>query len=117
MSEVITRPELIGKVFKQVVATKTELFFFGEKNYRFYHEQNCCESVEIEEILGDLKDLEDSPILLAEAVTKQEQDRNQCESSTWTFYKFSTIKGDVTVRWYGSSNGYYSERVDFEEIR
>ena len=90
------------------------------KRFAFYHEQDCCETVEIEDIVGDLSDLVGVPLLVAEEVTSYEGpqriDNDSHESETWTFYKFSTIKGDVTVRWYGSSNGYYSESVDFSEI-
>ncbi len=41
----------------------------------------------------------------------------QPESYTWTFYRFATVRGYVTIRWFGSSNGYYSEQASFARIR
>jgi len=49
-----------------------------------------------------------SPILQAEEVT---EDNEEAECGMWTFYKFATAKGRVTVRFYGSSNGYYGVGV------
>jgi len=87
--------------------------------YAFIHSQSCCEYVYIEDISGDLSDLMDSPILLAESIDNEGEDRphpDNAESFTWTFYKFATVKGYVTVRWLGSSNGYYSESVNFQKL-
>jgi hypothetical protein len=90
------------------------------KTYRLYHSQDCCEGVSVEDVCGDLADLIGSPLLVAdevesdknpEGVTKEYQD-----SFTWTFYKLATDKGSVTIRWYGWSNGYYSESVSFTEL-
>lgn len=33
-----------------------------------------------------------------------------------TFYRIATAKGQVVIRFYGSSNGYYSESVSFAQL-
>ena len=69
----------------------------------------------IEDICGDINNLIGSKIIMAEEVINRDLSplNKYDESYTWTFYKFATVKGYVTIRWYGESNGYYSERVDF----
>ena len=88
--------------------------FKTDDGYRFHfvHHQDCCESVSINDIVGDLNDLIGFPIVLAEESCNG--DPNADESGTWTFYRFATIKGYVNIRWYGTSNGYYSESVDLD---
>ena len=80
----------------------------------FYHEQDCCESVTIEDVNGDWEDLLGVPLLVAEVRTEKPDIADEWESVTYTFYTFRTIKGSVDVRWCGSSNGYYSETVDMK---
>ena len=110
--------DLLGRTLYKAEANDEELtLYLSETNFvRFYHQQDCCESVYIEDICGDLNDLVGSPLLEAEEVSNYEGEDKGAESYTWTFYKFATQKGFVNVRWYGSSNGYYSEGVSVEVV-
>lgn len=85
----------------------------GEK-YKLLHYQDCCESVYVEDIDGDLDLLLGEPLVMAEEISKN--DDTAAESGTWTFYKLANSKEYVTIRWYGYSNGYYSEAVSFIKI-
>lgn len=107
---------LLGKTIRSIRGGKDsdQLTFITTENeeYRMEHEQDCCESVAIEDIAGDLQDLIGLPLLQAEEVSNA-ADNPRDESGTFTFYKLGTNKGRVTIRWYGESNGYYSEGVSF----
>ena len=130
--------QLLGKVFTSVEKNQDndQIIFTTSEGveYKMYHSQDCCESVSIEDINGDLNDLVGEPILLAETTSSSEHTPEQLaaiekekeeegddyysyeESFTWTFYKLATIKGYVDIRWYGESNGYYSESVSIVEV-
>ena len=115
---------LLGRILCRAEADSDTLtLYLSDTNYvKFYHEQDCCESVYIEDICGDLQDLVGEPLLLAEEVSNDdfeveyENKQEYAESYTWTFYKFATRKGYVDVRWYGTSNGYYSEGVSVKFV-
>ncbi|NDF92783.1 MAG: hypothetical protein EB115_12595 [Betaproteobacteria bacterium] len=75
-----------------------------------FHSQECCEDVYLEDVVGDLSDLENSEIVRAEKTDREIED-SEYGIKGWTFYNISTVKGSVTLRWCGSSNGYYSVDV------
>jgi len=148
---------LKGKTIAEIIGLEkgSEQVWFncsdGTKFKMTYYD-DCCASCSIEDIIGDVADIINSEILLAERVSSCEPDEKliekrkyeyeiKCsewkakgldyrqysygpsesngwrqESETWTFYKLSTIKGSLTIRWYGQSNGYYSESASFEQV-
>ena len=114
-----TLSEIVGGVGdEEMIFVTTE----GEK-VALYYEHDWCATCDVVDIVGDLQDLIGVPLLMAEEVTNA-QDENPPgvkapeyqDSFTWTFYKLATIKGYVTISWYGESNGYYNESVSFRVI-
>lgn len=113
-------PELLGHTFQKVTNYHDVSIDFTTTGYkvRLLHVQDCCEDVEVEDVTGDLADLVGSPLLRAEVRTHTLDDgelaKAGSESATWTFYELATVKGSVTIRFVGASNGFYSESVSVE---
>ena len=111
--------DLIGKTIIEIngmEADSGEIIFTcsdGSK-YSMHHEQDCCESVYLEDINGNIDNILNSEVLRFDE--KEEDNPNASESGTYTFYTIATIKGYLDLRWNGESNGYYSESVDFTKI-
>ena len=109
--------ELLGLTMASIVVNtvKDEILFTTVEGRKFkqYHCQDCCEDVSVEDVCGDLKELLGLPLVVAEERSSG-GDTNYGDFE-WTFYVLATLKGHVTIRWYSSSNGYYSTYVRLEE--
>jgi hypothetical protein len=123
--------ELIGKKVNvsglEVGSDKVTFACFDGTAFVMLHNQDCCEQVSIDDIVGDVADLQEATVLDAREETGGDEPKSTVftysdgtqhtftdESALWTFYIIQTDKGAVTIKWYGTSNGYYSEGVDFE---
>lgn len=117
--------DLLGKTLKEidgaVIGSEQITFITTEgESFRLWHNRDCCESVEVQDVCGDVEDLIGSPIVQADESTNEneqiEDGAPTMGSFTWTFYRIATARGAVVLRWLGESNGYYSESVDFERL-
>ncbi len=103
---------LLNQTFLKVENLDNQCVRFTGADYmvEMFHGQDCCEYVYLEDVVGDLSDLENSQIVRAEKTTSDIEETDY-GIKRWTFYNISTVKGSVTLRWCGSSNGYYSVEV------
>lgn len=111
---------LRGKTLKAITALRDreggevhQLEFLTDTGEKLIlgHAQDCCESVYLADVVGDLADLVGQPILRAEEAVSTETDEDG-DRTRWSFYKLATRSGYVDLRWLGRSNGFYSEAVE-----
>ena len=75
------------------------------------HDQECCESVYITDGKNEMRELVGYKIV--DATCEVSEGESEYGSATKTDFTFKTDEKTVVLRWFGESNGYYSESVDF----
>jgi hypothetical protein len=115
LGKTLTKVQRIEGKYDEGISDQILFFCDDGTVYKMYHDQDCCEGVHIEVANGDPNFLIGSPICIANEYTHKADDGEDWET-TYTFYRFGTVKGYVDIRWVGSSNGYYSTEVDFEDV-
>lgn len=111
---------IVGKTIESVIGLESQsekvvLTFTDDTYVIFHHQQSCCESVYLEdyELTGKL---EYGVINDAYSTSKCDDDEECDNIKLWTFYNINTSKGTLNLRWYGTSNGYYSVGVSVNYI-
>ena len=81
------------------------------------HHQDCCEMVYLEdfEVSGVSDDMSGATLHswhVDSSSIRPSKDAKSEDCDEWTFYNVRTSKGSLWMRWFGTSNGYYSTDVD-----
>ena len=81
---------LIGEEIQNIVVDDDSVMMlskhYSRPVYLIYHMDDCCEDVYLEDICGDLEDLIEEKITMAELVTKEGDPLDpDHESNTWSF--------------------------------
>lgn len=111
---------LVGKKISSISGLEKgsdEVFINTEcgDGFVLFHAQDCCECVDLDDFETTSNSLLGGEVLLFEERTSC-GDEDYGDTFTWTFYELKTTKGDLSMKWYGTSNGYYSESVYFAKV-
>lgn len=116
--------DLIGQTITEISAPIGDaeiLIRTAQGGIRAFHEVDCCESVDLMRVDGDVETLIGGVVTMAEDDTgcvppDWAEKAYEGESVTWTKLTLGTASGSVHFWVCGSSNGYYSETLEFELI-
>lgn len=116
--ESVEKDVLVGEVLTHVDVDETagEILLTTKSGRQFmlHHEQDCCESVTIKSTEGDWKKLLHKK--LKEVKWEEEGDSTDYGTCTRTDITFIVNRHTVVSKWFGESNGYYSESVHLKEV-
>jgi len=113
IGEVITRASLIKESGGDCVEIETD-----SSVYKMYHQRDCCEHVYL-----DYDSEQDLQHLVGQRVVNARLEHNTelppledvDVEYLWTFYIFELETDTVVLRWFGTSNGYYSMDVSIRK--
>ena len=124
--KVNTYTEFSGKTIQEIRGCKKHsdevtIKFTDGSCLKFYHRQDCCESVLLEDFDTEPEYLINTNIIsIEERISRSGEGINPLndwdESYTWSFYVIKTSSSTMVLRWYGESNGWYSETVDIDYL-
>ena len=114
---------MLGETLVNAERVGNERLYFttaSGKKYLMHHKKRRGEVEYIRSIAGDIGNIVEEPLLIAEEVPSEDTPPEEFvqgdDCYIWTFYKFATRKGCVTVHWYGGSHGPDSKRVSFIQV-
>lgn len=111
--------EMSGKTIKECNYNKDYeeiiLIMTTGERYKIYHDQDCCELVNIYWSQSNIKNIIDKTIESLEEVSQRPDIEG--DSMTITNYIFTFTDGTkANLYWVGESNGYYSEEPIIEKL-
>lgn len=119
--------EFSGKTIQEIRGCKKHsdevtIKFTDGSCLKFYHRQDCCETVLLEDFDVTPEDLVNANIIsIEERISNSNENEIKPlntwdQSYTWSFYVIKTSRFTMTMRWYGESNGWYSETVTIDYL-
>jgi hypothetical protein len=93
----------------------------GAKNFRLFHDEACCEEVQLVKIIGKIESIIGKKITLAEEDSFEPpwwkgEYSEFSRTHTWSSYYLEAGTSRLELWFLGQSNGCYSEVLEFQEL-
>lgn len=121
MFDVNFETSMVGKVFSKIEMDRHQefiIFSFEDGSvFKMGHNQECCEKVYLEDIVGDITKMIGQTVISASHTSDGDLSD---DGVTVIEYNFYTIQGNldsITLRWYGETNSCYSINATLYRLR